>query len=83
MRSAVGGITRAGDAAPRRVPVMSGRATVTDLLTAELMMDTGAVELAWSVAAITADSSEPTSTRRTTAVNSRVGVEVRHSNDLT
>ena len=56
VRSAVGGITRAGDAALQRVPVMLARETVTDLLTAELKMATEAVELAWSVAAITVES---------------------------
>ena len=76
-RSAVGGITRAGDAARQRVPVMLARETVTDLLTAELTMATEAVELAWSVAAITVESSELTSMRKTTAVNSLAVVEVR------
>ena len=56
---------------------MLARVTVTDLLTAELTMDTGAVELVWSVAAITVESSELTSTRKTTAVNSPAVVEVR------
>ena len=55
---------------------MLARETVTDLLTVELMMDTEVAELAWSVAAIIVESSELTSTRKTTAVNSRVVVEV-------
>ena len=76
-RNAAGGTTRAGGAVHLRVPVMLARETVTDRLTEELMMDTEVAELAWSVAVIIVESSEHTSTRKTTAVNSRVVVEVR------
>ena len=76
-RSAADGTTRAGGAALQRVPVMSARATVTARLTADFTTATGAAGLVWCVAATTVGSSEPTSTRRTTAVNCPVVLEVR------
>ena len=62
----------AGGAAPRRIPVVRARATVTELVTGESMTATGAVGLDWCAAVTTVRSSEPTTTRRTTAVRDQL-----------
>ena len=74
-RSAAGGTTRAGGAAVLTVPVMSARATVTARMTGVSMTATEGAGLAWCAGATTASSSEPTSTRRTTAASTRTAVE--------
>ena len=81
MRSAADGTTRGGDAAPQRVPVMLARETVTDLTMEVSMTATEAARADWCVGATTASSSAPTSTPRTTAVNTRTAVEAGASGE--
>ena len=81
MRNAVGGTTRAGDVALLRVPVMLARATVTDLVMEVSMTATEAARQGWCVGPTTVSSSVPTSTPRTTAVNTRTAVEVGGSGE--
>merc|ERR1711963_1005126 len=57
-------------------PVVRERETVTVLGTEESMTVTAAVKLVWCAGLTTARSSEPTTTRRTTAVRDPLEVEV-------
>ena len=52
--------------------MVRARATVTELETGESMTATGAVGLDWCAAVTTVRSSEPTTTRRTTAVRDQL-----------
>ena len=60
----------ARDAAPRTIPVMRARATVTDRVTEVSMMAMPAARVTWCAARTTVSSLELTTTRRTTAVRS-------------
>merc|ERR1711973_540821 len=60
--------TTGGGAVLPSSPVVRARETVTDLGTEESMTVTAAVEPDWCAGPTTARSSEPTTTRRTTAV---------------
>jgi len=55
-------------AALQRIPVVRARVTVTELVTGASMTVTGAARLDWCAAVTTANSSELTTMRRTTAV---------------
>merc|ERR1711877_101500 len=68
--------TTGGGAVLPSSPVVRERETVTDLGTEESMTVTAAVKLVWCAGLTTARSSEPTTTRRTTAVRDPLEVEV-------
>ena len=70
------GITVVGGAVLQSSLVVRERETVTDLGTEESMTVTAAAELDWFVGVTTARSSEPTTTRRMTAVRDPLEVEV-------
>jgi len=59
-------------AALQRIPVVRARVTVTELVTGASMTVTGAARLDWCAAVTTANSSELTTMRRTTAVRDQL-----------
>merc|ERR1719204_1363320 len=74
----VGAVTSTGEGAVLpSSPVVRERETVTVLGTEESMTVTAAVKLVWCAGLTTARSSEPTTTRRTTAVRDLLEVEGR------
>ena len=74
----LGETSMGGGAALRRPRVGRGRGTVTGLVTAARMTDTGAARATWSAGATTASSLELTSIPRMTVVKTQTVVEVRN-----